>query len=132
MVMRSSMWGSNPKCFSECVGEMRSYHIEGSTVAQVTPIVASNVAREARIMTDAAALYKRMNQQSYYASHDRIDHSKHQYARYEEGKAIQTNTVAGYFIVFKRGMRNTYQHCKERHLHRYLSASISATTTASH
>lgn len=22
--------------------------------------------------------------------------------------------------IFKRGMRGTYQHCKERHLHRYL------------
>jgi hypothetical protein len=32
-----------------------------------------------------------------------------------------TNTVEGYFSVFKRGMKGTYQHCKEKHLHRYLS-----------
>jgi integrase len=32
-----------------------------------------------------------------------------------------TNTVEGYFSVFKRGMRGTYQHCKEKHLHRYLA-----------
>ena len=34
---------------------------------------------------------------------------------------ITTNTVEGFFGVFKRGMRGTYQHCKEKHLHRYLA-----------
>jgi hypothetical protein len=34
---------------------------------------------------------------------------------------IHTNTVENYFSVFKRGMRGTYQHCKEKHLHRYLA-----------
>jgi hypothetical protein len=34
---------------------------------------------------------------------------------------IHTNTVEGYFSLFKRGMRGVYQHCKEKHLHRYLA-----------
>ena len=103
-------------------GEVRSYHIEGSTVGQVIPIVTENVAREAAVMTDSAMLYKRMNDGGHYASHDRVDHSKEEYARYEEGRpVIHTNTVEGYFSVFKRGMRGTYQHCKEKHLHRYLA-----------
>ena len=37
------------------------------------------------------------------------------------GTDIHTNTVESYFSVFKRGMRGTYQHCDERHLHRYLA-----------
>jgi transposase-like protein len=103
-------------------GRVRSFHVEGSTVSQVIPIVVNNVAREAQVMTDAAALYRGMNKQGYFASHDRIDHSKKEYARYVSGRAvIHTNTVEGYFSVFKRGMRGIYQHCKERHLHRYLS-----------
>lgn len=32
-----------------------------------------------------------------------------------------TNTIESYFSVFKRGMRGTYQHCAEKHLHRYLA-----------
>jgi hypothetical protein len=103
-------------------GQVRSYHVEGSTVSQVIPIVTENVSREAAVMTDAAALYRGMNRQGWFASHDRIDHSLGEYARYEDGRpTIHTNTVEGYFSVFKRGMRGTYQHCKERHLHRYLS-----------
>jgi hypothetical protein len=34
---------------------------------------------------------------------------------------ITTNTVEGYFSIFKRGMKGVYQHCKEKHLHRYLA-----------
>jgi hypothetical protein len=34
---------------------------------------------------------------------------------------VTTNTVETYFSVFKRGLRGTYQHCKEKHLHRYLA-----------
>ena len=32
-----------------------------------------------------------------------------------------TNTVEGFFSIFKRGMKGVYQHCAEKHLHRYLS-----------
>src|SRR2546421_10925269 len=56
------------------------------------------------------------------ASHDRVDRSKDEYVRHEEGRPlIHTQTVESYFSVFKRGMRGTYQHCAEKHLHRYLS-----------
>jgi ISXO2-like transposase domain len=34
---------------------------------------------------------------------------------------IHTNTVEGYYSIFKRGMKGIYQHCSEKHLHRYLS-----------
>jgi len=48
--------------------------------------------------------------------------SKKGFSFYEEGRpVIHTNTVEGYFALFKRGMRGVYQHCKERHLHRYLA-----------
>jgi hypothetical protein len=34
---------------------------------------------------------------------------------------IRTNTVEGYYSIFKRGMKGVYQHCSEKHLHRYLA-----------
>lgn len=101
-------------------GSVRSYHVAGSTVSEVIPIIKANVKRETAMMTDSAQLYKR--QLSEFASHDRVDHTKDEYVRYVDGgPTIHTNTVEGYFSVFKRGMRGTYQHCKEKHLHRYLA-----------
>jgi hypothetical protein len=46
-----------------------------------------------------------------------VRHSRKEYARGD----VHTNTVEGYFSIFKRGMRGVYQHCKEKHLHRYLA-----------
>ena len=45
---------------------------------------------------------------------------KHARGEYVRG-IVHTNNVESYFSVFKRGMRGTYQHCKEKHLHRYLA-----------
>ena len=32
---------------------------------------------------------------------------------------VHTNTIEGYFSIFKRGMKGVYQHCAKKHLHRY-------------
>ncbi len=101
-------------------GKVRSFHVRGSTVGEIVPVVQENVAKETALMTDKAQLYR--DRLKDFASHDRVDHSKNEYVRREPGKpTITTNTVEGYFGVFKRGMRGTYQHCKEKHLHRYLA-----------
>lgn len=101
-------------------GSVRSFHVSGSTVHDVIPIVNENVSKETAIMTDKAQLYRYRLRK--FASHDVVDHGKKEYARKEEGRpTIHTNTVEGYFSVFKRGMRGTYQHCAEKHLHRYLA-----------
>lgn len=34
---------------------------------------------------------------------------------------MHTNTIEGFFSVFKRGMKGVYQHCGHNHLHRYLA-----------
>ena len=44
-----------------------------------------------------------------------------EYVRYEGERTVHTNTIEGYFSIFKRGMRGIYQHCDEKHLHRYLA-----------
>ena len=84
-------------------------------------------------MTDAASWYTHMNKDGRFASHDRVYHTKKEYARYEDGRpVIHTNTVEDYVSVFKRGMRGTYQHCKEKHLHCYLADFDFRTTTDQH
>lgn len=45
---------------------------------------------------------------------------KHSAKEYVRGD-VHTNSVENYFLLFKRGMRGTYQHCAEKHLHRYLA-----------
>ena len=51
-----------------------------------------------------------------FAKHETVKHSGKEYV----GGDVTTNTIEGYFSVFKRGVRGTYQHCAEKHLQRYL------------
>jgi hypothetical protein len=68
-------------------------------------------------MTDEHALYKNSNLKNDFAGHSIV---RHQFGEYVVGAAY-TNTVEGYFSIFKRGMRGVYQWCAEKHLHRYLA-----------
>jgi transposase-like protein len=109
-------------------GQVRSFHVANANAAEIVPIVRDNISKEARLMTDQAPVYKKVG--ADFARHDTVDHSKDEYVRhpnvvhFPDGKPdpiITTNTVESYFSVFKRGMRGTYQHCAEKHLHRYLA-----------
>lgn len=96
-------------------GAVRSVHTARMEPGEVVAIVRANVAKEARLMTDEARMYWSVGKE--FASHERVFHGIREYARGD----VTTNTVEGYFSIFKRGMRGIYQHCGEQHLHRYLA-----------
>ena len=52
-----------------------------------------------------------------FGAHGSVNHSVGEYGR----GPIHTNTIEGYFSIFKRGMKGIYQHCGKQHLHRYLA-----------
>lgn len=97
-------------------GSARSFHVDGTTVGTLMPIIRANILRETAMMTDQASWYKNLNADGTFASHETVDHSKDEYVR----GIVSTNTVEGYYSIFKRGMKGVYQHCSEKHLHRYL------------
>lgn len=96
-------------------GRVRSFHPAHADGENVTKIVRENIARESRLQTDESRLYMQVGQE--FAAHETVTHSRNEYVRGD----IHTNSVEGYFSIFKRGMRGVYQHCREKHLHRYLS-----------
>jgi transposase-like protein len=96
-------------------GNVRSFHVENADKATVSRIVTENVARETRLHTDESRLYVGADQ--YFASHETVKHTAKEYVRGD----IHTNSAEGFFSIFKRGMKGVYQHCGEKHLHRYLA-----------
>jgi transposase-like protein len=96
-------------------GEARSFHIDRASIRTVLPTVEGNLDKEALIATDDAPYYRPLTRRG--RRHESVNHSDHEYAR----GLIHTNTVEGYFSIFKRGMKGVYQHCSEKHLHRYLA-----------
>ena len=96
-------------------GRARSHHITSFGVAEVVPIVRTNVSRESRLMSDEARQYVGLGKE--FVEHGAVNHGVYEWGRGD----IHTNTVEGYYSIFKRGMKGVYQHCAEKHLHRYLA-----------
>jgi hypothetical protein len=102
-------------------GSARSFHIDAAKVSEIVPIVRANLDRETHLMTDEAAHYTRVGAE--FERHDTVQHTRGEYGYTDRktGAKVNTNTVEGYYSIFKRGMKGVYQHCGEKHLHRYLA-----------
>lgn len=96
-------------------GSVRSFHVARADAETVREILVRNVDRKSELSTDESRLYHGVGRE--FAKHHRVHHSSGEYVR---GKA-STNTIEGFFSIFKRGMRGVYQHCAEKHLQRYLT-----------
>jgi len=95
-------------------GASRSFVVDKATKKEVLPIVRANLDAEARVITDDSGLYHDLDAEYTHAF---VRHTLGEYGRGE----IHTNTIEGFYSIFKRGMKGVYQHCREKHLHRYLA-----------
>lgn len=95
-------------------GKARSFRIARTNRKTIQEILHRHVEQDTRLMTDDAAHY---GHGVGIKSHEKVNHSAGEYARGD----ITTNTVEGFFSIFKRGMKGIYQHCGEQHLNRYLA-----------
>jgi transposase-like protein len=95
-------------------GNARSFHVERTDARSILPVINENIAKEAIVNTDDGRHYLQLKK---IRKHEKVNHSQGEYVRGE----VHTNTVEGYFSIFKRGMKGVYQHCSEKHLHRYLA-----------
>jgi hypothetical protein len=96
-------------------GRARMFHVVDANRATVEKIVNENVDPKSRLHTDESRLYTNVGKQ--FASHETVKHTAGEYARDD----VHVNSAEGFFGVFKKGMTGVYQHCAEKHLHRYLS-----------
>ena len=96
-------------------GRVRSMVVDDLKASTLAPILRENIAKEARLMTDEANYYTKIGRE--FAEHGVVAHGKGEYGRGD----ITTNTIEGYFSIFKRGMKGVYQHCGKQHLHRYVA-----------
>lgn len=96
-------------------GKVRSHHVPRVNAETLRPILNEQVHEATHIMTDEGAASKKIG--SEYERHDTVNHSIGEYVR----GGAHTNTIEGYFSIFKRGMKGVYQHCSADHLKRYLA-----------
>ena len=90
-------------------GNIRSMYLDDKNVRAA---LNEYLDERSRLVTDGSQVYK-----FQVANHESVDHSKYEWTRGD----VHTNTLEGFFSIFKRGMVGTYQHMDRKHLHRYLA-----------
>jgi len=101
-------------------GRARSVKVDDLTSKSLRDVLVVNASRKSALHTDELNAYAEPGRE--FASHETVNHLAKQYSkRGRRGEKVTTNTVEGYFSIFKRGMIGVYQHCSEKHLPRYLS-----------
>jgi len=96
-------------------GRARAMVVNSLKAKDLMPILAENIAKETAVCTDEAGQYVHLGK--HFARHGVVRHGIGEYGRGE----THTNTIEGYFSIFKRGMKGVYQHCAKKHLHRYVA-----------
>lgn len=98
-------------------GRARSIKVERLTKGEIVRALEA-ADRKSVLATDEAQHYRRLGTE--FARHLTVEHGAGEYVS-RLNPLAHSNTVEGYFSIFKRGMRGIYQHCGEQHLHRYLA-----------
>jgi len=119
----AKLWGRNVRDNKTPVttilhrdGDVRSHPM--ITGEQLRPILGDMVEQaESHIMTDSAS---KLKLSKYGWKHSAVNHSKHEYARHEDGLTITTNTVEGYFSIIRRGIDGIHHHVGRQYLDQYL------------
>lgn len=96
-------------------GKSRTFHVARADAGTIRDLLVTNAHRTSELHTDESRLYVRVGDE--FKAHKRVNHGAGEYVKRD---GTTTNNVENYFSIFKRGMRGVYQHCKEKHLQRYL------------
>jgi len=96
-------------------GKTRSFHIQRANMAGVMPFMLQHIDSRSTIYTDESPIYSKVRY--YFYDHGKVSHRQREYVKGD----INTQSTEGFFSIFKRGFRGIYQHCAEKHLHRYLA-----------
>ncbi len=103
-------------------GDVRATVVPVVTAANVREVLLTYVDPSARLMTDEAAVYKKIGRP--FASHGTVEHGKGEYVRGE----AHINSAESFFSRLKRQLYGTHHAVSKRHLHRYVRKSRSSTT----
>ncbi|MCL2247021.1 MAG: IS1595 family transposase, partial [Lentimicrobiaceae bacterium] len=98
-------------------GKLIAKVIDDTSYKSIAPIVFNHVDKKATIFTDEWVAYDKIGK---LYNRMFVDHSQGQYV---EGNAT-TNTIEGFWSIFKRGVIGVYQKTSKKHLQKYVNEFV--------
>jgi len=103
-------------------GDLRFFHATDASSGTLAQYLKENVSQDLEVLvTDDWRGYQNvMANAGIEGEHKTVNHSAKEYARYENGACITTNTVESAFSLLKRGIMGTWHKISAKHLQSYL------------
>jgi transposase-like protein len=99
-------------------GDLRFFHAEDAKQGTLAKYIRENISQDVEvIITDDLPLYPKAVGDM---KHKTVNHHAKEYARYENGACISTNTVESAFSLLKRGIIGSWHKISAKHLSAYL------------
>ena len=98
-------------------GELRAKKLESTNVATLGKFISDNVVEGSRVNTDEWLGYRKLHKMF---DHRVVNHKSHQYV---EGD-VHTNTLEGFWALFKRGIRGVYHLMSAKHMQKYVDEFV--------
>jgi transposase-like protein len=95
-------------------GAVIPVHVASTSGHILQSIIAKNVKKWARIMTDEYPGYESLKEKGF--QHDTVIHKSKVYVMGD----VHTNTIENFWSVLKRGIHGIYHHTSKEHLQAYL------------
>ena len=99
-------------------GDLRFFHAEDTKKGTLAKYIQENISQDVDvIITDELPAYPGAVGD---LKHETVNHTAKEYARYENGACISTNTVESAFSLLKRGIIGSWHKISAKHLAAYL------------
>lgn len=99
-------------------GDLRFFHASDASTGTLAKYIRENISEDVEvIVTDEWRGYKAAVGEF---KHETVNHGAKEYARYENGACISTNTVESAFSLLKRGIMGSWHKISAKHLPAYL------------
>lgn len=103
-------------------GELKFVHVKSATARAIRQVLEQHISEDVDvIVTDESAIYPSALPAAHREKRKSVNHSADEYARYEDGFVVTTNTVESAFSLFKRGIVGAWHRVSPKHLASYLN-----------
>jgi transposase len=99
-------------------GKMIAEVIPNTQTSTLRNVVLRNVEEGSTVSTDELISYNLLKGAGY--THGAVKHGAKQWAKTENGVKFSTNSVEGFWRLFKASVRSTHIHISGKHMERYL------------
>jgi hypothetical protein len=101
-------------------GRLAAYVVDDTAKATIQPIILKNLKQFSYLISDEWTAYIGLNR---FYFHDIVHHNRKEYVNMDN-PTTHTNTIEGFWGIFKRGVNGIYNWMSRKHMQKYVNEFV--------